>query len=623
MRVMLAAFALIALASCTPQGGARGGYNVEEKTIAQLQADMTAGQVTSEQITQAYLDRIERIDRAGPNLNSVLALNPDAIAQARALDQERAQGHVRGPLHGIPILIKDNIETQDNVATTAGSLALADNITHRDAPLVARLRAAGAVILGKTNLSEWANIRDTHSTSGWSAVGGLTRNPYALDRNACGSSSGSGAAAAASLAAAAIGTETDGSITCPSAINGLVGIKPTVGLVSRTYVVPISHSQDTPGPMGRTVADVAAVLNVIAGSDPADAATHDADAHRVDYLAALNADSLRGKRIGVLRFEAGFLPDVDTKFTEALHQLEAAGATLVEIQHEPPGVTPEAVGNAELTVLLTELRADLNTYLASTPQTVHARTLHDVIAFNAATPAEMLLFRQDQFDKAEATHGLTDRAYLAARATWLRLAGAQGIDRMMREQHLDALVAPTLGPTWTTDIVNGDHFTGGALTTTLPAVAGYPHVTVPMGLVHNLPVGLSIMGEKWSEAKLLSFAFAYESRAHARAVPTYAHSITDAEPYNGYIRHAAPPAPAHSPHAAPFPWNGAARNVVECTPATLVCTHARPKTHHQILLRQRRRFRVRVFRSHVGNRVHDHGRLRRWRPVSSCQSASL
>ena len=534
MRLVLAALGAFVLASCSPNGAAGGaGYQVEEKSIAQLQADMTSGAVTSEQLVQAYLARIESVDRGGANLNSVLALNPDALAQARALDSERHDGHVRGPLHGVPILIKDNIETQDNVATTAGSLVLAANITHRDAPLVARLRAAGAVILGKTNLSEWANIRSANSTSGWSAVGGLTRNPYALDRNACGSSSGSGAAVAASLAAAAIGTETDGSITCPSAVNGLVGIKPTVGLISRTYVVPISHSQDTPGPMGRSVADVAAVLSAIAGSDPADAATAQADAHRTDYVAALNANSLQGKRIGVLRFMAGFSPAVDARFAAALEQLHAAGAEIVEIEHAPPGL--DAVGADELTVLLSELKTDLNAYLASTPPSVSVRTLHDAIAFDTATSAEMVLFGQDLFEKADATKGPTDTAYIRARANSLRLAGAQGIDRMMRENRVDALVAPTLGPAWTTDILNGDHVAGGG-STTLPAVSGYPHVTVPTGLVGSLPVGLSFMGEAWSEAKLLSFAFAYESRAHARTPPTYARTITDAAPFDAAIR---------------------------------------------------------------------------------------
>jgi len=527
---MLAAVAALFLTACdrTP------AYNVEERTIAQLQADLTSGAVTSEQLVQAYLDRIERIDRDGPHLNSVIALNPQALEQARALDEERRQGRVRGPLHGIPILLKDNIESSEN-ATTAGSLALAANNTNRDAPLVARLREAGAIILGKTNLSEWANIRSSASSSGWSAAGGLTRNPYALDRSACGSSSGSGAAAAASLAAITIGTETDGSVTCPAAINGLVGIKPTVGLVSRTYIVPISHSQDTAGPMGRSVADVAVVLSAIAGSDPNDPATADADARRQDYVAALDADSLQGRRIGVLRFMAGFHAGVDETFERALDQLRAAGADIVEIETAPDGL--DALGNDELTILLAELKTDLDAYLATTPESVTARTLEQIIAFNEATPAETVLFGQDLFERAQATQGVDDPAYRTAVAHAQRTA-ASIIERLMTENNVEALVAPTLGPAWTTDIVNGDHFTGGG-STFLPAVSGYPHVTVPMGLVSGLPVGLSFMGEAWSEAKLLSFAYAYESRANARVPPTYARSIEDIEPMATALRRAA------------------------------------------------------------------------------------
>jgi amidase len=514
MRILLAVLAAFALAACSR---ATADYDVEEKSIAQLQADLTSGAVTSEQLVQAYLDRIERLDRNGPRLNSVLALNPDALEQARALDAERAAGRVRGPLHGIPILLKDNIESADPMPTTAGSLALAHNLTARDAPLAARLREAGAVILGKTNLSEWANIRSSYSTSGWSAVGGLTRNPYALNRNACGSSSGSGAAAAASLAAIAIGTETDGSITCPASVNGLVGIKPTVGLVSRTHIVPISHSQDTAGPMGRTVADVAAVLSVIAGSDPADPATANADARRADYVAALDVNALQGRRIGVLRFQAGFSPEVDALFERALEQMRAAGAEIVEIADAPDGL--DGIGADELTILLAELRSGLNAYRASTPQAVRTRTLADIIAFNAATPAETVLFGQDLFEQSEATQGVDDPAYRAALARAPRAARA-AIDGMLRANGVDALVAPSLAPAWTTDIVNGDHYVGGGAGG-LPAVAGYPHVTVPMGAVNGLPVGLSLIAEAWSEAKLLAFAHAYETRARARTPPRY------------------------------------------------------------------------------------------------------
>lgn len=534
MRGFLAAIAALVLAAC---GSAAPVYDVQEKSIAQLQADLTSGAVTSEQLVHAYLARIAEIDDTGHTLNSVIALNPQALEQARALDAERAAGNLRGPLHGIPVLLKDNIESAEN-ATTAGSLALAQNMTGRDAPLVTRLREAGAIILGKTNLSEWANIRSSSSTSGWSAVGGLTRNPYALDRNACGSSSGSGSAAAASLAAITIGTETDGSIVCPAAINGLVGIKPTVGLVSRTYVVPISHTQDTPGPMGRSVADVAALLNVIAGSDPADAATAEADARRVDYVAALDANALQGKRIGVLRFMAGFNPAVDAQFDAAIEQLRAAGAEVVEITEAPAGI--DALGNDELIILLAELKTDLNAYLATTPQAVTARTLEQVIAFNAATPAETIFFGQDLFERAQATGGTSDPAYRTAVGRAARTAG-QMLDGLLANNRVDVLVAPTYGPSWTTDVVLGDHFSGGN-SSTLPAVSGYPHVTVPMGLVHGLPVGISFLGERWSEAKLLSFAFAYEQRANARVAPTYARSVEDLETVAAALRQA-PTAP--------------------------------------------------------------------------------
>lgn len=524
MRAILAGLLMLTLAACAPPAPA-ARYDVEEKTIAQLQADMAAGVVTSEQLVEAYLARIEAMDRqAGARLNSIIALNPEALAQARALDAERAAGRVRGPLHGVPILIKDNIETAENT-TTAGSLALAENRTGRDAPLITRLREAGAIILGKTNLSEWANIRSSDSISGWSAVGGLTRNPYALNRNACGSSSGSGVAAASSFAAAAIGTETDGSIVCPAAVNGLVGIKPTVGLVSRRFVVPISHSQDTAGPMARTVADAAAVLTVLAGTDPEDAATAEADARRQDYTAALNADALRGRRIGVVRPMAGFDARVDDQFEAALQHMRDAGAELVEIRALPPGL--ERMDDDEFAVLLAELRIDLNAYLATTPQTVRTRTLADVIAFNAATPDELALFGQDLFTQAEATRD--DAAYRQARERSLRAAGRDGIDRMLREHRVEALVAPTTGPAWTIDVVSGDHYSGGSASS-MPAIAGYPHITAPMGLVHGLPVGISFFAEAWSESRLIGFAYAFEQRANARVRPTYAQGMEGNSP---------------------------------------------------------------------------------------------
>ena len=488
-------------------------------SLTELQADLDAGRTTSEQLVKSYITRIDAIDRNGPTLQSVLAINPHALDDARALDAERSAHHLRGPLHGLPILLKDNIETRDEMPTTAGSLALAANLTHRDAPLVARLRAAGAIILGKTNLSEWANMRGSRSVSGWSGVGGLTRNPWSPDRSPCGSSSGSGAAVAAGLAPMAIGTETDGSVTCPASVNGIVGLKPTLGLISRHNIVPLAHSQDTAGPMAGSVRDAALILNVIAGTDPADPATADADRHRQDYTAGLDAGALRGRRIGVMRFEAGFHPETDTVFAHALDVLRQAGATLVEIDKMPgdPGVS-DAIGAAEMTVLLTELKADLATYLATTPPAVQSRTLADLIAFNRAhADRELGLFGQELFERAEATHGLDDPAYKAARATSLRLAGAEGIDRMLADQKLDALVAPTAGPAWVVDTINGDHSSGS--TPTLAAVAGYPHLSVPMGLVDGLPVGLSIVGPAWADARVLAYGYAFEQATGKRAQP--------------------------------------------------------------------------------------------------------
>lgn len=519
MRLVLGAIcaALLLTAPAAAQPRFSAGRAVEEKSIAELQAEMRAGRTTSERLVRAYLARIEAIDQRGPGLHSVLAVNPDAIAQARALDDERRAGHVRGPLHGVPILVKDNIETLDPMATTAGSLALAGNVTGRDAPVIARLRAAGAIILGKTNLSEWANIRSESSTSGWSAVGGRTRNPYALDRNPCGSSSGSGVAAAASLAAAALGTETDGSVVCPSSANGVVGIKPTVGLVSRTRIIPISAAQDTAGPMARTVADAAALLTVMAGSDPVDSATAQADVKRADYTAALDNNALAGKRIGVARFLAGYHGPTDAAFNDAVAALRAGGAEIVEITQGPPR---GEINAAEFAVLLTELKAGLNAYLATTsPERVRTRTLADVIAFNKAEPRELALFGQETFEQAQATLGLDEPAYIAAAAKAKRLAGAEGIDALMAQHRLDAIVAPTGSPAWTSDTVLGDHFLGAA--SGLAAVAGYPHITVPMGQVRGLPVGLSIFGAAWSEAKLIGIAYAFEQRTKARRAPTY------------------------------------------------------------------------------------------------------
>lgn len=459
---------------------------------------------------------LERIEETNPLIRAVIAVDPTAIAQARALDRAGTQG----PLHGVPILIKDNIETKGPLPTTAGSLALINNVTGRDAPLVANLRQAGAVIVGKANLSEWANIRDDDSVSGWSAVGGQTRNPHALDRNTCGSSSGSAAAVAAGMVPAAVGTETDGSITCPASINGVVGFKPTVGLVSRTYVVPISHSQDTAGPIALDVATAARVLSGMAGTDPADAATVEADARRTAFHEQLSTESLRGTRIGVLRFATGF--GTDAAFEEALRTLEAEGAILVDIAEGPDR---RAIGGNEFKVLLTELKTDMNAYLASLPPTVETRTLADLIEFNRRhADVEMPLFDQDHFVMAEATKGLEDAEYRAARETSLRLAGIEGIDRLLAEHHLVALVGPTMPPAWLIDPVLGDQFPGAGAGS-LAAVAGYPHLTVPMGAVRGLPIGLSFIGPKWSDELVLSLGYDYEQASRKRIEPRFLPSV--------------------------------------------------------------------------------------------------
>jgi len=476
---------------------------------------------TAESATKAAIARIQAVE---PQIHAVIALDPTALDQARAIDRDPK---ARGLLYGYAILIKDNIESDGPLPTTAGSMALLDNVTHRDAPVVTKLRAADAVILGKTNLSEWANIRSNHSISGWSGVGGQTRNPYALDRDPCGSSSGSGAAVAAGEVAAAIGTETDGSITCPAAVNGVVGLKPTVGLVSRSRIVPISHSQDTAGPIAIDVATAARVLAAIAGSDPADPATKAADAHIADYLAALKPDSLKGARIGVLRFATGWSAPTDKIFEQALAVLKAQGATLVDIKSLKDR---DQIGKAEGLVLYTELKVDLNAYLATTPATVKTRTLADLIAFNNANAdRELALFGQEAFIAAEATKGYDDLAYIAARATSLRLAGQDGIDAMLAADHLEALVSPTMPPAWKIDAANGDQISGGGAGG-LAAVAGYPHLTVPMGSVWGLPVGISFIGPAWSEARLLGYGFAYEQAAKIKLAPTFIPSIESVAP---------------------------------------------------------------------------------------------
>lgn len=495
----------------------------ENADSATLQAQMEHGSTNSEAITAAYLDRIAKIDDQGPQLNAVIATFPGALSDAKRLDRERKAGRVRSALHGIPVLLKDNIEAAGPVPTTAGSLALKDNITGRDAPLVARLRAAGAVILGKTNLSEWANIRSNDSTSGWSAIGGLTKNPHALDRNTCGSSAGSGAAMAASLAAVTIGTETDGSITCPAGVNGVVGFKPTVGLVSRSYIVPISHSQDTAGPITLTVRDAATMLSVIAGSDPGDAATVEADARKTDYAAALTETSLQGRRIGVLRDRIGKRGDIGHLFDAALKQMTDLGATVVEIADSRKGL--DGLSDAEFEILMTELKADMAAYLASLPAKEGPKTLANLIAFNNAHSEELKWFDQSLFELAETKGGLDSAAYVDAKAKAARLAGAEGIDKLLKDNGVDLLVGVTNGPAWTSDLVNGDHYSGPSASQ-LPAVAGYPHLTVPMGAIMGLPVGLSFIGPKWSDADVLAAGYAYEQASRKRVAPTYRASVT-------------------------------------------------------------------------------------------------
>ena len=495
-------------------------YPVAEKSIAQIEHDLVANRVNAVELTSAYLERIDTIDAHGSSLHSVIALNRHALDDAARSDRRRASGARLGALEGIPVLIKDNIESADGTATTAGSDALAANVTMRDAPLVARLKRAGAIVIGKTNLSEWANFRSATSISGWSAMGGLVKNPYALDRSACGSSSGTGAAIAASLAAVGVGTETDGSVTCPSSVNGLVGLKPTLGLVSRTYVVPLSHDQDTPGPIGRSVADVAALLNVIAGSDPRDPATAGADAHKRDYLAALAGSTLRGKRLGVLKYAlTGLSPAVATVFAKALTTLRARGATIVELSAFKPNA---ALGDAELSVLLYDFKHDINAYLAAAPPAVRSRNLAALIAFDRRDARELGLFGQDIFLKAEATKGLSDSAYLKALRTCRRFTGPE-IDRLIASNRLDALIAPSYSPASRIDVIAGDQISGSIAS--LPAIAGYPHLTVPMGAVRGMPVGISFVGTKWSEATLLALGAAYERASRARRPPEYLPSI--------------------------------------------------------------------------------------------------
>jgi amidase len=516
--------AFVSAAACrrpdatTPAAPAPAPFELDELSIAELQAGMMDGRFTARSIADAYLGRVERLDRQGTALHSFIEVNPEAPAIADGLDRERREGsRLRSALHGIPVLLKDNIDTADRMTTTAGSLALMGSVPARDSSVASRLRDAGAILLGKANMSEWANIRSTRSSSGWSARGGQCRNPYVLDRNPCGSSSGSAAAVAANLATVAIGTETDGSIVCPASANGIVGVKPTVGLVSRAGIIPISHSQDTAGPMTRTVRDAAIVLTVLAAADPRDPASQYPGRETHDYTAFLDADGLRGARIGVVRSFFTYHGAVEGVFEAALDAMRKQGAMLID---PVDFALPPTVDALELTVLLYELKADLNAYLSGLGAGVAVRSLEDVIRFNDEhRDREMPYFGQELFIEAQAKGPLTDAVYLRNLETIRRAAGENGIDAVMRAQRLDALVAPTGGPAWTIDLVNGDHFGGGS--STPAAVAGYPNITVPAGQVMGLPVGLSFFGRAWSEPALFRIAYAFEQATKHRQAPKF------------------------------------------------------------------------------------------------------
>ncbi len=491
-------------------------FPLEEVTVADLQTRMQQGALTAERLVDLYLSRIEALDRNGPTLRSVIEINTDALAIAKTLDNERKSKGARGPLHGVPVLIKDNIDTADKMQTTAGSLALVGQPAARDSWVAERLRAAGAVILGKTNLSEWANFRSTHSTSGWSGRGGQTRNPYVLDRNPCGSSSGSGAAIAANLCAIAIGTETDGSVVCPSSMCGIVGIKPTLGLISRAGIVPIAHSQDTAGPMARTVGDAALLLGALTGVDPRDNATKaSAGKSRTNYTQFLDVNGLRGARLGVARQYFTMGAAVNGLMEECLEVMRQAGAQVVDPADVP---SFEKWRETELQVLLYEFKNDLNAYLPARGAGV--KSLQDCIAFNKAhNTAEMPYFAQELFEQAQQKGPLSDKAYTDALANNHQLARKEGIDAALGQFKIDALIGPTAGPAWTTDWVSGDHADSGCASP--PAVAGYPHVTVPAGFVFGLPVGISFFGAAWSEATLIKFAYAFEQARKARRKPDF------------------------------------------------------------------------------------------------------
>jgi amidase len=500
----------------TPQ--AVNSFELEETTVAELQESMKSGKLTARSITEQYLARIAEVDKQGPRVNSVIELNPEAPSIADALDAERKTKGPRGQLHGIPVLLKDNIDTADRMMTTAGSLALIGSIPQRDAFIVRKLRDAGAVILGKTNLSEWANFRSTHSTSGWSGRGGLTRNPYALDRNPCGSSSGSGVAVSANLCTVAIGTETDGSIVCPSSANGIVGIKPTLGLVSRSGIIPIAHSQDTAGPMTRTVADAAVLLGAMTGVDPQDNATHGSTGKsQIDYTRFLDPNGLRGARLGIARKFFGFNARVDRLMTDAIEVMKQSGAVIID----PVNLeTAKSYEESEFEVLLYEFKADLNKYLAGLGPQAPFRSLKEIIEFNEKNrEREMPYFEQEIFIKAQAKGPLNSPAYRRQLQKNLRLSRTEGIDAVILKERLDAIVAPTGGTPWVTDLINGDHYSGGS--STPAAVAGYPNINVPAGFIHGLPVGISFFGKAYSEPILIRLAYAFEQATRHRRQPKF------------------------------------------------------------------------------------------------------